>query len=163
MRVALMATCIGDTMFPDVAKATVRLLERLGVEVDVPPAQTCCGQPMINTGYFDEAEPVVRSYASTFADYDAVVLPSGSCAGSVRHQHEIIARRSGDAGLVAAVERHGPRAHELSQFLVDVLGVTDVIGKARVIVLPVGRWGGVPDTDPQAREGQTSAPQQGSL
>ena len=103
MRVALMATCIGDTMFPDVAKATVRLLERLGVEVDVPPAQTCCGQPMINTGYFDEAEPVVRSYASTFADYDAVVLPSGSCAGSVRHQHEIIARRSGDAGLVAAV------------------------------------------------------------
>ena len=59
MRVALMATCIGDTMFPDVAKATVRLLERLGVEVDVPPAQTCCGQPMINTGYFDEAEPVV--------------------------------------------------------------------------------------------------------
>ena len=113
MRVALMATCIGDTMFPDVAKATVRLLERLGVEVDVPPAQTCCGQPMINTGYFDEAEPVVRSYASTFADYDAVVLPSGSCAGSVRHQHEIIARRSGDAGLVAAVERHGPRALSL--------------------------------------------------
>lgn len=126
MRVALMATCIGDTMFPDVAKATVRLLERLGVEVDVPLAQTCCGQPMINTGYFDEAEPVVRSYASTFADYDAVVLPSGSCAGSVRHQHEIIARRSGDAELVAAVERHGPRAHELSEFLVDVLGVTDV-------------------------------------
>ena len=91
MRVALMATCIGDTMFPDVAQATVRLLERLGVEVDVPPAQTCCGQPMINTGYFDEAEPVVRSYAQTFADHEAVVLPSGSCAGSVRHQHGIIA------------------------------------------------------------------------
>ena len=126
MRVALMATCIGDTMFPDVAKATVRLLERLGVEVDVPPAQTCCGQPMINTGYFDEAEPVVRSYAQTFADHEAVVLPSGSCAGSVRHQHGIIARRSGDADLVAAVDRHGPRAYELSEFLVDVLGVTDV-------------------------------------
>ena len=126
MRGALMATCIGDTMFPDVALATVRLLERLGVEVDVPPAQTCCGQPMINTGYFDEAEPVVRSYAQTFADHEAVVLPSGSCAGSVRHQHGIIARRSGDADLVAAVDRHGPRAYELSEFLVDVLGVTDV-------------------------------------
>lgn len=126
MRVALMATCIGDTMFPDVARATVRLLERLGVEVDVPTSQTCCGQPMINTGYFDEAEPVVRSYATTFADHDTVVLPSGSCAGAVRHQHGIIARRSGDAQLIAAVGRHESRAFELSEFLVDVLGVTDV-------------------------------------
>lgn len=126
MRVALMATCIGDTMFPDVAKATVTVLERLGVDVDFPAAQTCCGQPMINTGYFDEAEPVVRAYHRAFVDHDAVVLPSGSCAGSVRHQHEIVARRSGDAGLVATVERQAPRAYELSEFLVDVLGVTDV-------------------------------------
>lgn len=126
MRVALMATCIGDTMFPDVPRATVRLLERLGVDVDVPEGGTCCGQPMINTGYFDEAEPLVRAYAEAFADHDAVVLPSGSCAGSVRHQHELVAKRSGDAALEAAVERHAPRAYELSEFLVDVLGVTDV-------------------------------------
>lgn len=126
MRVALMPTCLGDTMFPDVARATVRLLERLGVDVEVPDGGTCCGQPMINTGYFDEAEPLVRNYARTFADFDAVVLPSGSCAGSVRHQHELVARRCGDADLVAAVERHAPRAYELSEFLVDVLKVTDV-------------------------------------
>lgn len=126
MRVALMATCIGDTMFPDVGRATVRLLERLGVDVEVPEDSTCCGQPMINTGYFDEAEPLVRNYAQAFADYDAVVLPSGSCAGSVRHQHELVARRSGDADLERAVERHAPRAYELSEFLVDVLEVTDV-------------------------------------
>lgn len=126
MRVALMATCIGDTMFPDVPRATVRLLERLGVEVDVPDGGTCCGQPMINTGYFDEAAPLVRNYAETFADYDAVVLPSGSCAGSVRHQHELVAKRTGDADLIRAVDRHTPRAYELSEFLVDVLEVTDV-------------------------------------
>lgn len=126
MRVALMATCIGDTMFPDVPRATVRLLERLGVEVDVPDGGTCCGQPMINTGYFDEAAPLVRNYAETFADYDAVVLPSGSCAGSVRHQHELVAKRTGDADLIRAVDRHAPRAYELSEFLVDVLEVTDV-------------------------------------
>ncbi|MGO1166154.1 MAG: (Fe-S)-binding protein [Janibacter sp.] len=126
MRVALMATCIGDTMFPDVARATVRLLERLGVDVEVPDGGTCCGQPMINTGYFDEAEPLVRNYARTFADFDAVVLPSGSCVGSVRHQHELVARRSGDADLEKAVQHHAPRAYELSEFLVDVLEVTDV-------------------------------------
>ncbi len=126
MRVALMATCIGDTMFPDVPRATVRLLERLGVDVEVPTDGTCCGQPMINTGYFDEAAPLVRNYAKAFGDYDAVVLPSGSCAGSVRHQHELVARRIGDADLERAVEHHGPRAYELSEFLVDVLKVTDV-------------------------------------
>lgn len=126
MRVALMATCIGDTMFPDVPRATVRLLERLGVDVEVPTDGTCCGQPMINTGYFDEAAPLVRNYAKAFGDYDAVVLPSGSCAGSVRHQHELVARRTGDADLERAVEHHGPRAYELSEFLVDVLKVTDV-------------------------------------
>lgn len=126
MRVALMATCIGDTMFPDVPRATVRLLERLGVDVEVPTGGTCCGQPMINTGYFAEAEPLVRNYAQTFADYDAVVLPSGSCTGSVRHQHELVARRSGDAELERSVEHHAPRAYELSEFLVDVLEVTDV-------------------------------------
>lgn len=126
MRVALMATCIGDTMFPDVPRATVRLLERLGVDVEVPGAGTCCGQPMINTGYFDEAVPLVRNYAQAFADYDAVVLPSGSCAGSVRHQHELVAKHTDDPGLVSAVDHHAPRAYELSEFLVDVLEVTDV-------------------------------------
>jgi Fe-S oxidoreductase len=81
---------------------------------------------MVNTGYLDLAVPVVRTFVSAFADYDAIVTPSGSCAGSARHQHGVVARRSGDPSLVAAVERTGPRVHELSEFLVDVLGVTDV-------------------------------------
>lgn len=126
MRVALQVTCLNDALFPDVGKATVRLLRRLGVEVDFPAGQTCCGQPMVNTGYLDEAIPAVRAYVDAFSSYDAVVTPSGSCAGSVRHQHAIVARRSGDPGLQHAVEQCAPRAYELTEFLVDVLKVTDV-------------------------------------
>jgi len=126
MRVALMVTCINDAMFPETGKAVVRLLRRLGVEVDFPAAQTCCAQPMVNTGYLDEAVPVVRTFVGAFAGYDAIVTPSGSCAGSVRHQHSIVARRSGDAGLAAAVAETAPKVYELTEFLVDVLGVTDV-------------------------------------
>ncbi len=126
MRVALQITCVNDAMFPETGKAVVALLRRLGVDVEFPAAQTCCGQPMVNTGYLDEAVPVVRAYVDAFSGYDAVVTPSGSCAGSVRHQHALVARRSGDPGLVAAVADTSPRAYELSEFLVDVLGVVDV-------------------------------------
>lgn len=126
MRVALMVTCINDAMFPDTGKAVVTLLRRLGVDVEFPAAQTCCAQPMVNTGYLDEAVPVVRTFVDAFEGYDAVVTPSGSCAGSARHQHGLVARRSGDAGLERAVEEVSPKVHELSEFLVDVLGVTDV-------------------------------------
>ena len=126
MRVALQITCVNDAMFPDTGKAVVTLLRRLGVDVEFPAAQTCCAQPMVNTGYLDEAVPVVRTFVDAFAEYDAVVTPSGSCAGSARHQHSIVARRSGDPALAAAVAETAPKVYELSEFLVDVLGVTDV-------------------------------------
>jgi len=126
MRVALQVTCINDALFPDTGRAVVTLLRRLGVEVDFPPAQTCCGQPMVNTGYLDEAVPAVRSFVEAFAGYDAIVTPSGSCAGSTRHQHRIVAERSGDPGLVRAVAETSPHVYELTEFLVDVLGTTDV-------------------------------------
>jgi L-lactate dehydrogenase complex protein LldE len=126
VRVALMVTCINDALYPRTGQAVVALLRRLGVDVEFPEAQTCCAQPMVNTGYLDEAVPVVRTFVEAFAGYDAVVTPSGSCAGSARHQHSIVARRSGDAGLLAAVEEVSPQVYELSEFLVDVLGVTDV-------------------------------------
>jgi L-lactate dehydrogenase complex protein LldE len=121
-----MVTCINDAMFPDAGKAVVRLLRRLGVDVDFPAGQTCCGQPMVNTGYLDEAVPAVRTFVTAFEGYDAVVVPSGSCAGSARHQHAMVARRSGDSALMAAVAETSPRVYELSEFLVDVLGVEDV-------------------------------------
>jgi L-lactate dehydrogenase complex protein LldE len=126
VRVALMVTCVNDAMFPDTGRAVLTVLRRLGVDVGFPEAQTCCAQPMVNTGYLDEAVPVVRNFVDAFAGYDAIVTPSGSCAGSARHQHAIVARRSGDTALAEQVARSSARVHELSEFLVDVLGVEDV-------------------------------------
>ncbi len=126
MRVALFVTCLVEAMFPDVGRATVTLLERLGHEVVVPPAQTCCGQMHINTGYPGAAMPLVRNHADAFAGYDAIVAPSASCVGSVRHQHAMLARRAGDDALAAAADQVAAHTYELSEFLVDVLGVEDV-------------------------------------
>ncbi len=125
-KVALFATCFNDTMFPGTPIATTTLLERLGVQVDFPQAQTCCGQMFTNTGYADEATPLVRSFVEVFGSYEHVVAPSASCVGSVREQHRMLAERTGDAGLVREVDSMVPRVHELSEYLVDVLGVTDV-------------------------------------
>ena len=126
MKVALFVTCLNDTMFPSTGHATVALLRRLGVEVEFPKAQTCCGQMHVNSGYVREAIPVVRTFVDAFAGYDAVVTPSGSCVASARHQHKIVAERSGDQALIRAVEAISPRVYELSEFLIDVLGVVDV-------------------------------------
>jgi L-lactate dehydrogenase complex protein LldE len=126
MRIGLLITCLVDGMFPDVAADTVGVLRRLGHDVEVPLEQTCCGQMHINTGYPRQALPLVRRYVETFAGFDAVVAPSGSCIGSVRHQHADVARQAGDLELAAAVEEVAARSYELSELLVDVLGVIDV-------------------------------------
>ncbi|QNJ90148.1 (Fe-S)-binding protein [Mycolicibacterium fluoranthenivorans] len=128
MRIALFATCLADALFPPAAIATVALLERLGHEVAFPADQTCCGQMHINTGYLKEATAVVRHHVEVFetAGCDAIVAPSGSCVGSVRHQHAMVARRAGDDALAARAEAVAARTYELSEFLVDVLGVDDV-------------------------------------
>jgi L-lactate dehydrogenase complex protein LldE len=126
VRVAVFATCLVDALFPDVGKSTVRLLRRLGHNVEVPLQQTCCGQMHVNTGYPREALPLVRNHVETFLDYEAVVVPSGSCAAAIRHQHADVARQYGDAVLVEGAELVARHTYELSEFLVDVLGVTDV-------------------------------------
>ena len=126
MRVAVFVTCLVDALFPEVGKATVRLLRRLGYDVDVPMRQTCCGQLHVNTGYPGEALPLVRNHVETFLEYDAVVVPSGSCAAAIRHQHQDVARQYGDGVLVEGAELVARHTYELSEFLVDVLGVTDV-------------------------------------
>ncbi len=126
MRIALFVTCLADTMFPQVGRATVRLLERLGHQVVFPDQQTCCGQMHVNTGYQREALPLVERYVRTFEPYDVIVAPSGSCVGSVRHQHGLVASTYGSAALAEDAEAVGHRTYELSELLVDVLGVTDV-------------------------------------
>jgi L-lactate dehydrogenase complex protein LldE len=126
VRIALFVTCLADTLFPGVGQATVRLLERLGHRVEFPQAQTCCGQMHTNTGYVRDAFPLVRHYVQVFEPYDVIVAPSGSCVGSVRHQYAMVARRCGDEGLAQRAEDVAGRTYELSQLLVDVLGVEDV-------------------------------------
>lgn len=131
MRIALLATCLGDAMFPQVPRATAALLERLGHEVVFPPTQVCCGQMHVNTGYFAEAVPVIRNHVRAFepvldGTWDAVVVPSGSCTGSIRHQQGMVARRADDEDLAERAEGIAARTYELSELLVDVLGVTDV-------------------------------------
>ncbi|WUH94996.1 (Fe-S)-binding protein [Streptomyces sp. NBC_00433] len=130
MRVALFVTCVNDLLYPDTGRAVVTLLERLGVDVDFPTAQTCCGQPQFNTGYRHQTEPLVHRYAAAFDGYDYIVTPSGSCAAMVRENYPRIARRATtegrDNGLTRAAATTAPRTYELTEFLVDILGVTDV-------------------------------------
>ena len=125
-RVALFITCFNDTLFPAVGQAVVALLERLGCEVRFPEAQTCCGQMHANSGYQLEALPLVRRFVRVFADEERIVCPSASCAGMVREQYPRLARLSGDAGLAGEVEALAPRVREVSELLVDDLGVEDV-------------------------------------
>ncbi|MBP3037381.1 (Fe-S)-binding protein [Arthrobacter sp. zg-ZUI100] len=127
MRIALFATCIVDAMYPRTARATAAILERLGHEVVFPAGQACCGQMHVNSGYLPEAVPVVRNHIEAFEsqEYDVAVAPSGSCVASVKHQHPMVARSCGDAGLEARAEAVGAKTYELSALLTDVLGVTD--------------------------------------
>jgi L-lactate dehydrogenase complex protein LldE len=124
MRVALFATCLLDALFPDAGKATVKVLERLGQRVEFPLEQTCCGQMHANSGYFEPG--LVRRYVDTFAGYDAVVVPSASCAGAIRHQHAMIARSAGDGTLATRAARTAEKTYELSEFLIDVMHTDDV-------------------------------------
>ena len=126
MKAALFITCLADGLVPEVAQATVRVLERLGVTLDIPLEQTCCGQMHVNTGYPREAVPLIRNHVAAFEQYDAIVAPSGSCTAAIRHQHADLAAAAGDPALAAAAAAIAVRTWELSQFLVDVLRVTDV-------------------------------------
>lgn len=130
MRVALFVTCVNDALYPSTGIATARLLERLGCQVDFPEAQTCCGQPQFNTGYRRATEPLVHRMAEAFADYDHVVSPSGSCVAMIRDNYPRMGRLAKTEGrgdsLARAALALAPRVHELTEFLVDVLGVVDV-------------------------------------
>lgn len=124
MKVSLLVTCLGDVLFPRVGTATVRLLRRLGVEVDFPTAQTCCGQPHFNSGYHDEARQLARHTIVTFAGSQQVVVPSGSCAAMVKREFPELLHE--DPLWHARALDLAARTHELAMFLVHVLGVEDV-------------------------------------
>jgi L-lactate dehydrogenase complex protein LldE len=110
MKVALFITCFNDTLFPSTGRAVVSLLERLGCSVEFPLEQTCCGQMHVNSGYAHQAEGLLGRFARVFGAYDAIVSPSASCVAHVREH----------------IPSVGERVYELTEFLVDRLGVVDV-------------------------------------
>ena len=128
MRVALFITCLNDTLAPAAGRATVAVLEQLGHEVVFPEAQTCCGQMHANSGYQLQAVPLARRFVRVFADdsFEAIVSPSASCVGMVHQQYPRLAELAGDDELAARCAELVGRVYELSDFLVNRLGVEDV-------------------------------------
>jgi L-lactate dehydrogenase complex protein LldE len=117
---ALMVTCLGDVFYPEVGERIVRLLRGLGVTVEFPSGQTCCGLPLFNSGYHAEAAAVARRTLAVFARTPSpVVVPSGSCAWMVKHEYPGLMTSPADR---AAAEQLAARTYELSQFLVKRLG-----------------------------------------
>src|SRR5215813_2451728 len=122
-KVSLFVPCFVDQLLPQVAVDTVTVLRRIGCEVDFPEAQTCCGQPAFNSGYWDEARPCAERFLRVFEKAEAIVCPSGSCTTMVRAFYpELLA----SSALHPDVAGLGARTYELSEYLVKVAGVTDV-------------------------------------
>ena len=127
MRVALFITCLVDLMRPEIAEATVRLLESAGCTVEVPMSQTCCGQPGFNSGDSAGARALARKYLEEFEGFDHVVVPSGSCGGMIRrHYSELLAD---DPDLRRRIEALAQRTWELTSFLHDVLAMSSLPGR----------------------------------
>jgi L-lactate dehydrogenase complex protein LldE len=130
VRVALFITCYNDTLFPETGKAVVRVLERLGYTVEFPAGQTCCGQMHWNTGYHEEALPLLERFLNQFEHAEAVVIPSSSCVAMMRDHYPLMAERiAQETGAQSIIERISsllPRIWEFTEFLTKKLGLTDV-------------------------------------
>lgn len=125
MKVSLFVTCLVDTFYPQVGVSTVRLLRRLGVDVDFPTEQTCCGQPAFNSGYADDARAAAAQLIHAFRESEWVVGPSGSCVSMIRHYYPTLFE---EHPLQAQALEFAQKTYELSQFVVEVLGLTDLGG-----------------------------------
>jgi L-lactate dehydrogenase complex protein LldE len=125
-KVSLFTTCIVDVYYPQVGVATVELLESLGCKVDFPTEQTCCGQPAFNSGYFKESKKTMRNMIKVFEKSEYVVSPSGSCAFMFKEYPHIF---DDEPEWKARAEKLAAKTYELTQFLVNVLGVEDLGAK----------------------------------
>jgi len=123
-KITLFIQCIIDGMFPEVGFAVVRIFEKLGIDVECPAEQTCCGQPAFNSGYRKEAKRAAEHFINIFDDAEAIVCPSGSCVNMVRNHYPELFRD--DEKLLAMAKGIGVRTFELTEYLVDVLGVEDI-------------------------------------
>ncbi len=123
MKVSLFITCISDAMFPKVGEAMARLLARQGIELHFPQVQTCCGQPAFNSGYWKEARETAKTIIEAFEDSDFVIAPSGSCTGMIHHYPKLF---ENDPVLLEKSKKLQEKSYEFTQFLVQVLGVSDM-------------------------------------
>jgi L-lactate dehydrogenase complex protein LldE len=124
VNIALMITCLGDVLRPEAGKATVRLLRRLGHEVSFPERQTCCGQPFYNSGFSDYAREQAKFTIEVFEHAETVVAPSGSCAAMVKVEYPHLLEAEPE--WHARAKRLAEKTFELSEFLVNRLGIVDV-------------------------------------
>lgn len=124
MKASIFITCLCDNFYPEVGDAMLRILRKYGVTVDFPPEQVCCGQPAFNTGYWDDAREVARTVLEAFKDSEYIIAPSGSCIAAIKEYYPVLFENYPEERLI--VNRIIDRIYEFSQFLVQVLKVTDV-------------------------------------
>ncbi|MDA8081981.1 MAG: (Fe-S)-binding protein [Actinomycetota bacterium] len=124
--VSLFVSCFNDMLFPNTARAANVVLRSLGVKVEFPRRQTCCGQIHVNTGYASMAVPLVRNFVNTFSGAEEIVAISGSCTAMVREHYLELANRTNDVNLISKTRELVPRVFEFSEYLTDVVGVSDV-------------------------------------
>ena len=128
MRVQLLATCIVDSLFPEIGESTLEVLAKGGASPEFPPGQTCCGQPLLNAGMPSEARALAQHTIESFSDEAPVVVPSGSCADMIRHRYlELFAQ---DAKMQRRARELAERTFELSEFLIDQLMIADLADPA---------------------------------
>ena len=123
-KAALFATCIVDQLYPQVGVSVVRVLRRLGVDLSFPADQTCCGQPLYNSGFTHEARQLARRVLTSFSGAQYVVVPSGSCSAMIKVFYQDLFHD--DPATLQQVQQLAPRVYEFSQFLVDVLEVQEM-------------------------------------
>jgi L-lactate dehydrogenase complex protein LldE len=126
MRTSLFITCYNDTLYPETGRAVVQLLERLGVQLDFHPKQTCCGQMHANSGFGCEAFAQAEHFVRLYQDAESVLIPSSSCVAMIRDQYPGLIEKRGSESLRNQFQALLPRVFELSEFLVDQLAVEDV-------------------------------------
>lgn len=124
LKASLFVTCIADMMYAEVGESVVRVLRRLGVDLDFPEGQTCCGQPAYSCGYHRETAHVAKKMIEVFEKSERIIMPSGSCASMVHHGYPTLF--AGDPVWEKRAEEFVHKTYEFSQFIVDVLGITDV-------------------------------------
>ena len=124
MKIHLFTQCMVDMFYPKVGKAAIAVLERLGCEITVPDKQTCCGQPLINSGYIKSAKASIKNTISAFEDAETIVSLSGSCAFAIKHEYPKLL--ADEPKWVKKAEQFSGKLYEFTQFIVDILGITDV-------------------------------------